>query len=279
MERDMIDTELLEKAYNMVRSEWPSTSPKYMVALGSGWSDVVESFDIAAAVDYSDIPGMGATSVAGHAGRMVLATRGGTEMLIFQGRRHIYEGVDWTPIALPVYIAKRMKVEMCLLTNAAGGIREDMKPGDLMIMIDHINMLGCNPLEGPHDPFWGPRFPDQSHVYDPELQNIMEKCGVAVERELQRGVYVATKGPTFETPAEIRACRVLGAAAVGMSTVPEAILANAVGMRVAGLSFITNLAAGILDKPLTHEEVMEVSRNEMPRLCRFFEVLFGEHLQ
>jgi len=270
----MFKTEVFERAMDLVRVRWPDMEPRIAVTLGSGWSEVVEGLDLEGSIDYSELPGLGATGVAGHAGRLVLARLDDLEILIFQGRRHLYEGVDWTPIALPIYIAKEAGVETCLLTNAAGGMAEGMEPGDLMAIEDHINMLGCNPLVGEHDPYWGPRFPDQSRVYDSDLLATLKNTGDAIGKKIHSGVYLSTLGPTFETPAEIRAYRAMGADAVGMSTVPEAILANAAGLKVAGLSFITNLAAGISETPLTHQEVMDVSEREMPKLRRYFQSFF-----
>jgi purine-nucleoside phosphorylase len=271
----MIDMQQLEAGFDYVADCWPDARPRYAVTLGSGWSAVVESLPVLDTLDYGEIPGLGATGVDGHAGRIVRVDAAAGELLIFQGRRHLYEGVGWTPIALPIYLARRMGVEVCLLTNAAGGIGEGMHAGDLMLIDDHINMLGDNPLVGPHEPFWGPRFPDQSTVYDQEFGARLLAAAAASAARMHRGVYLATKGPTFETPAEIRAYRAMGADAVGMSTVPEAILANACGMRVAGLSLISNLAAGISPTALSHREVAEAAARVMPTLCRLFAALFG----
>lgn len=262
----MIDRKTLEQALAFVRSQWPKAQPEMGLILGSGWSEVVDSFHIAAAIPYEQIPGLGKTGVVGHAGRLVLAESSGIETLIFQGRRHYYEGVGWTPIALPVFLLKSMGAKGVLITNAAGGVRDDLKPGSLMIIDDHINFLGANPLVGGHDPIWGPRFPDQSEVYNTKLRRLLALAGKARGETLPHGVYLADSGPTYESPAEIRAFRTLGADAVGMSTVPEALLANAAGLKVAGLSCITNLAAGISKQPLSHEEVTEATRNAMARM-------------
>lgn len=262
----MIERKLLEKALAFVRREWPNAQPEIGLILGSGWSDVVGGFHIASTLPYEDIPGLGKTGVAGHAGRLVLAESAGLETLIFQGRRHFYEGVGWTPIALPIFLLKSLGAKAVLITNAAGGIRADLKPGSLMIIEDHINFMGANPLAGPHDAFWGPRFPDQTEVYDITLRRLLMLAGRDAGEELARGVYLADSGPAYETPAEIRAFRALGADAVGMSTVPEAMLAKACGLRVAGLSCITNSAAGISASPLSHEEVTETTRRAMGRM-------------
>ena len=189
-----------------------------------------------------------------------------TEILIFQGRRHYYEGMGWEPVSEPVRISKMLGVETLLLTNAAGGINEDFSSGDLMALTDHINLMPGNPLLGPHDSFLGPRFPDQTEVYDPILREKLLSAGNEHGISLKQGVYLALSGPAFETPAEIRAFGKLGADAVGMSTVPEAMTANAAGLRVAAISCISNLAAGISPSPLSHEEVSETASLAMPRM-------------
>jgi purine-nucleoside phosphorylase len=215
---------------------------------------------------YSKIQGLGVPGVAGHSGRLVWAEHAGLETFIFQGRRHWYEGVGWTPVALPVFLLKRMNARVTVITNAAGGIRDDLKPGDLMILDDHINFMGSNPLIGPHREIWGPRFPDQTYLYSSRLRAVLDEVARETDIPVTHGVYLAGSGPTYETPAEVRACTALGADAVGMSTVPEAILANAAGMKVAGISCITNYAAGILDQPLSHEEVTQATATAMPRM-------------
>lgn len=259
----MIEMQPLEKALAAVQSAFPEAHPKIGMVLGSGWSDVAAAFEKLGDISYADIPGLGATGVVGHAGRLLWGRSAGIETLIFQGRRHVYEGVGWEAVAIPIYIIKQLGAKAVFLTNAAGGTRAEWSPGDLMIIDDHINMMGRTPLMGAHDPFWGPRFPDQSCVYDRELREVLARAGKEAGLHLRNGVYFAGTGPTFETPAEVRAWRALGADAVGMSTVPEAMLANAAGLRVAGLSCITNMASGILDQPLTHEEVNETTQKSM----------------
>lgn len=262
----MIDRKLLDQALAFLRTRWPKAKPTAGLILGSGWSEVVDSFNIIATIPYEEIPGLGKTGVVGHTGRLALAESSGIETLIFQGRRHFYEGVGWTPIALPVFLLKSLGAKTVLVTNAAGGVRSDLKPGSLMIIDDHINFLGSNPLVGAHDPFWGPRFPDQSEVYNARLRKLLAAAGRASGETLPHGVYLADSGPTYESPAEIRAFRTLGADAVGMSTVPEALLANAAGLQVVGLSCITNLAAGISQQALSHEEVTEATKGAMSRM-------------
>lgn len=259
----MIDNAKITPAFTAVKAAFPNAKPKIGMVLGSGWSDVAAAFEKLGDISYADIPGLGATGVIGHAGRLLWGKSAGIETLIFQGRRHFYEGVGWEPIAIPLFIIKSFGAKAVFLTNAAGGIRADWKPGDLMIIDDHINMMGATPLLGAHDPLWGPRFPDQSCVYDKKLRAVLARAGKNAGILLRNGVYCAGTGPTFETPAEVRAWRALGADAVGMSTVPEAMLANAAGLRVAGLSCITNMASGILDQPLTHQEVTETTQRVM----------------
>ncbi len=262
----MIDNAILEKAAKYVRGKWKKAAPEAGLILGSGWGDVVDGFHAIEAIDYAKIPGLGKTGVVGHSGRLVWAEYAGMETFIFQGRRHFYEGIGWTAPVLPVYLLKQFGVSRVLLTNAAGGIRADLIPGKLMIIDDHINWMGTNPLIGPHNPVWGPRFPDQSTVYDAGLRKLLEKAGKKTKIDLAHGVYLAGSGPAYETPSEIRAYRTLGADAVGMSTVPEAMVARAAGITVAGLSCITNCAAGISKNPLTHEEVTETTQVTMPKM-------------
>lgn len=261
-----MDSDLLDKAAESVASLFPAAAPECALILGSGWSDVAAAFEIIHSVDYSEIPLLGATSVQGHAGRLCLASSQGRQLLIFQGRRHWYEGDGWNPIALPIFVCLRFGVGTVLLTNAAGGIRPDLTPGSLMIIDDHINAMGCSPLIGPHHKILGPRFPDQSEVYDRDLRRIFDCCADELEQEVSHGVYVASSGPAYETPAEVAAFRSMGADAVGMSTVPEATLSNSAGMRVAGLSCISNLAAGVSEKPLTHDEVIEETNRAKDRM-------------
>jgi len=261
-----MNRDLLDEAVKAVRSRWPDAAPAAGMILGSGWSEVVEAFDIRDTIAYEEIPGLGAPGVAGHSGRLAWIEANGRQGFLFQGRRHWYEGEGWTPIAVPLFILKAFGASGVLLTNAAGGIRDGLHPGDLVILNDHINHMSENPLIGAHDSTWGPRFPDQSSVYDASLRQVAARAGAGIGEVLQEGVYLAASGPTYETPAEITAYRTLGADLVGMSTVPEAILANAAGMRVLAISCVTNYAAGISKTKLSHEEVTETTRTTMPRM-------------
>jgi purine-nucleoside phosphorylase len=244
-----------------------SEPPRCALILGSGWSGAVESMSIAEELPYDAIPGLGSTGVSGHKGRLLIGTLEGVSVLVFQGRRHWYEGLGWTPIAIPVYLAKRSGASTVLLTNAAGGITKKMQPGDLMVIQDHINMIGTNPLVGPHNPFWGPRFPDQSSIYTPALQTRLIDAAKATGARAHTGVYLATSGPVYETPSEVKSFARLGADAVGMSTVPEAILANACNLQVAAISCITNMAAGIEAATLTHDAVINETEKAATQLA------------
>jgi purine-nucleoside phosphorylase len=265
-----IDLSTLDDAVSAVKQTWPDAKPACGLILGSGWGEAVSGLP-GDEISYTDIPGLGSTGVMGHAGRLRRSSYEGLELLIFQGRRHWYEGGGWTPVILPVYLLHALGATTVLLTNASGGIHHELPPGSLMVIEDHINMLGSNPLIGPHRPALGTRFPDQSAVYDMELQNMLMVAGAD-----RRGTYVATTGPTFETPAEIKAFAAMGADAVGMSTVPEAVLANALNMRVAGLSCVCNWAAGLSQTKLTHEDVNETAEKTIPRMRRLIEALLSE---
>jgi purine-nucleoside phosphorylase len=261
-----MDMEALEYASKRVFGKLATSDATCVLILGSGWSDVANAFEVVSEMPYSEIPGMGAPGVAGHAGRLRHCRVGEDNILIFQGRRHWYEGLGWTPVALPVYIAVQARARTVFLSNAAGGIADNLVPGDLMMITDHINAMGGSPLIGAHDETWGQRFPDQSEVYRKTLRGQLTHAAAAAGTELKEGVYLATSGPSYETPAEVRAYRGLGADAVGMSTVPEAMLANAAGISVAGISCITNFAAGVSQETLGHEEVLETTRRVMPTM-------------
>ena len=243
--------------------------------LGSGLGDYPERLDNTRTLDYADIPDFPRSSVAGHRGRFVVGERFGKTVIVMQGRFHFYEGYPAGMLALGVRTMRRMGVTQLLLTNAAGGVNLSFAPGDLMLITDHINFASCNPLIGPNDDAYGVRFPDQSNVYDRALRAktaaLAEQNGIP----LQEGVYMMFSGPTFETPAEIRMARALGASAVGMSTVPEAIVASHCGIRTLGISLITNMAAGILDQPLTHEEVQETAAIASQRFTRLVDLILA----
>ncbi|MEO0420815.1 MAG: purine-nucleoside phosphorylase [Pseudomonadota bacterium] len=238
------------------------------VVLGSGLGRFGETLTLRAEIAYEDIPQFPRSTVSGHRGRLLVGDLpNGRPILCMQGRMHYYEGYSAAQIALPVRTLHALGVERMLMTNAAGGIHPDFKPGDLMRIDDHINLTGCNPLIGPNDDTLGPRFPDMSRAWDPALGEHLQRAGERSGVPLQRGVYVQVTGPSFETPAEIRMLGRLGADAVGMSTVPEAITARHLGVRIAGISLITNYAAGLQpNQTLTLEEAMEEAAAAYERL-------------
>jgi len=230
--------------------------PEIGLVLGSGLGHYADKINNPQIVRYEEIPHFPVSTVAGHAGQFVSGELNGKRVLAMQGRFHFYEGYEMAQVVFPIRVMKALGAGSLLLTNAAGGINEAFKPGDLMLITDHYNNMGTNPLIGPNDPELGERFPDMSAVYDKDYIQCARKASEEIKVDLKEGVYAANTGPVYETPAEVRALRVLGADAVGMSTVPEATAARHMGMRVIGLSCITNMAAGILDEPLSHDEVI-----------------------
>jgi purine-nucleoside phosphorylase len=251
-------------SFESVRAAMPGLRPHVVMVLGSGWLEAISGFKTLATLSYAELPGMGVPQVAGHAGQLVQAEREGLEVLVFAGRRHWYEGVGWLPIALPVALAHALGAKIVVLTNSAGAIRPAVAPGTLMVIDDHINAMGANPLLGPHDAMWGPRFPDMSRVYDAALRERLDRAAHRARVGVMHGVYMAVSGPAYETPAEVNAFRRLGADAVGMSTVPEAMLAHAAGLRVAGLSCITNAAGAT--HTLSHQEVLMQAAGAVPAM-------------
>jgi len=256
----------LLQACELLHHTWGDITPHTCLICGSGWGEIVEELSPVSAIPYEQIMGMDRTTVAGHKGNLWLAKPEGKEVLIFQGRRHFYEGAGWGPVVFPILLAHELGIRSVVLTNAAGGIREDLRPGVLMVLSDHLNFMGNNPLIGNilHPKI--PRFPDQSEVYDRALCEKIYQSSKAIGQKLHQGTYLALSGPAFETPAEIRAFAKLGADAVGMSTVPEAMVANSLGMKVAAISCISNLAAGRSTDALSHEDVQKTSEKALPRM-------------
>ena len=228
--------------------------------LGSGLGDFADSLQESVATPYTALPHWPASNVVGHAGRLVVGTVSGKRVAALSGRVHFYEGHPMATVVFATRVMGRLGVKQIILTNAAGGINTTFAQGALMIIDDHINMLGSNPLVGPNDERFGARFPDMSEVYSRRLRHVADEAARARGVAVNHGVYVAVHGPSYETPAEIRAFRTMGADAVGMSTVPEAIAARHMGMEVLGISCITNMAAGVLPQPLVHDEVVETAR-------------------
>lgn len=234
-------------------------TPEIGVILGSGLGDLAEEIEDKVTVKYEDIPNMPKSTVAGHKGQYVFGKYKGKNVVMMQGRIHYYEGHPMEILSLPIHIMKYLGAKTLLVTNAAGGVNESFNPGDLMIITDHINLAFNNPLIGENNEKIGPRFPDMSNVYDKDLVKLAEDTAKDINVDIKKGVYCMMTGPTYETPAEVRMVRILGGDAVGMSTVPDAITAKHCGMKVLGISCITNMAAGILDQPLNHKEVIETS--------------------
>jgi purine-nucleoside phosphorylase len=233
--------------------------PEVAIVLGSGLGDFANGLGAPTSLPYEAIPHWPASRVIGHAGQLVAGTAKGRRVLVLSGRVHFYEGHALSTVTFATRVLGRLGVKTLLLTNAAGGINLKFGQGALMLMDDHINLLGTNPLMGPNDERFGLRFPDMSEVYSKRLRAIAETAAAAMPLAIEHGVYIAVTGPSYETPAEIRAFRTMGADAVGMSTVPEAIVARHMGIEVLGISCITNMAAGILPQLLTQEEVMETA--------------------
>jgi purine-nucleoside phosphorylase len=245
------------------------------VVLGSGLGDFANHLGGASTISYGDIPHFPAARVMGHAGKLVVGTLAGKKVLALSGRVHVYEGHDMDTVTFAVRTMGRLGVPRLILTNAAGGISPNCARGALMVIDDHINFLGRNPLVGPNDDRLGLRFPDMTYVYSQRLRAIADETARTIGVPLQHGVYIAVLGPSYETPAEIRAFRTLGADAVGMSTVPEAIAARHMGVEVLGISCITNAAAGVFPEPLHHSEVMETTQQVKGQFIALLEGIIG----
>jgi len=260
-----------------VMTERSGIRPRVGVVLGSGLGAVADAVADATVIDYADLPGFPAPTVAGHGGRMVLGTIGAVPVAVLQGRAHVYEGGDLERIRTPIRALRAAGAEILVLTNAAGSLREEVGAGRLMLITDHINLSGVNVLTGPNDDEIGPRFPSLLDAYDPELRERLRAAALDLGTDLAEGVYIGVSGPTFETPAEIRAYGILGADAVGMSTVHETAVARHCGLRVAAVSAITNLAEGMGPEPLSHEQTLrdaQVATDSLaPLLVRFLEGL------
>lgn len=245
------------------------------VVLGSGLGDFADHLGGAVSISYGDIPHWPASRVIGHAGKLVCGTVKGRKVLALSGRVHHYEGHNLETVTFAMRAMGRLGVPRVILTNAAGGISPNCSRGALMVIDDHINLMGNNPLVGPNDDRFGLRFPDMTNIYSPRLRKIADDAAVAQGITIQHGVYVAVLGPSYETPAEIRAFRTLGADAVGMSTAPEAIVARHMQMEVLGISCITNAAAGVFPEPLHHSEVMETAQQVKGQFIALLEGIIG----
>jgi len=264
----MINYKMIDEAKQFIEKKM-NNKPTIGLILGSGLGVLAEEILNPVKIPYNEIPGFPTSTVAGHKGQLVIGDLEGKTVVAMQGRFHYYEGYSMDLVTLPVRVMKAIGVEQLIVTNAAGGINEDFKPGDLMIIKDHLNMFGSNPLIGANDDNLGVRFPDMSTAYTTELAELAEKVANDIHLKVRKGVYVGNTGPTYETPAEIHMLRTLGGDAVGMSTVPEVIVARHSEMKVLGISCISNMAAGILDQPLTHDEVMETTEQVRADFLQF----------
>ncbi|WP_153122744.1 purine-nucleoside phosphorylase [Peribacillus tepidiphilus] len=250
--------EEINQAAQFIREKLPK-QPVIGLILGSGLGVLADEIQNPIKIPYEQIPNFPTSTVQGHAGQLVIGELGGKTVLAMQGRFHFYEGYPMEKVTFPVRVMKLLGIEKLIVTNAAGGVNESFKPGDLMIISDHINNMGTNPLIGSNDERFGPRFPDMSEAYDKEFRMLAKEIASSIHLEVKEGVYIGNSGPTYETPAEVKMARIWGGDAVGMSTVPEVIVARHSGIRVLGISCITNMAAGILDQPLSHDEVIETT--------------------
>jgi purine-nucleoside phosphorylase len=250
-------------------------APKVGLILGSGLGGYADRIERARAIDYGDIPHFPRSRVAGHRGRLVLGERNGVPCAAMQGRVHMYEGHSAATAAFPARVLVALGAKVLIVTNAAGGLNPDWQPGTLMLIRDHIDMLRDHALRGPNDDRLGPRFPDMTHTYAPELRALVRETAAARGIALAEGVYVAMPGPTYETPAEVRMLQHLGADATGMSTVPEVVAARHMGARVIGISCITNQAAGITGHPLSHDEVTETANRVRTTFESLLDAILG----
>jgi purine-nucleoside phosphorylase len=270
----MAMTKILE-ASQYIQSKIPH-KPKIGIVLGSGLGIYIDQIQNKIVIPYQDIPHFKRTSVEGHSGALIVGEVNGVPVAALQGRLHAYEGYAMEDIVLPVRTIAALGIEYLFLTNASGGINPDFHPGDLVTISDHINLSGRNPLVGPNIAELGPRFPDMGNAYDKDLREILQSIGKNHHIEMKSGVYCSVLGPTYETPAEIRMLRTLGADLVGMSTVPEVIAANHLGLKVAGVACITNYAAGIKQEKLSHADVKKVAEKAMVGFATVLTETIGE---
>ena len=271
----MLMTKILE-ASQYILSKINNKKPKIGIVLGSGLGIYIDQIQNKTIIPYQDIPHFKRTSVEGHSGALIIGEVHGVTVAALQGRLHAYEGYAGEEIVLPVRTLAALGVEMVFLTNASGGINPDFHPGDLVAITDHINLSGRNPLVGPNMAELGPRFPDMGNAYDKELRDVLHSVAKSHHVEIKDGVYCSVLGPTYETPAEIRMMRIIGADLVGMSTVPEVIAANHLGLKVVGVACITNYAAGIKQEKLSHADVKKVAEKAMVGFATILTETIGE---
>ena len=269
------EREIIENSIGIIRGKTDFV-PEIGLILGSGLGDYAEQIENPVVIPYGEIPDFPVSTVAGHAGQFVLGTCKGKNVIAMQGRVHYYEGYSQRMITLPVRIMKRLGVQYMVLTNAAGGVNRNFDPGTLMMIRDHINYSGGNPLMGANLEDDGPRFPDMTRVYAAELRTRLRSAAAKKGIKLEEGVYMMFSGPCYETPAEVRLAGILGADAVGMSTVPEAIVCAHCGIPVIGISCITNFGAGILEQPLNHKEVVETAARVKKTFVELLDTILEE---
>ncbi len=257
----------IKKAANYIKKRL-NDSPEIGLILGSGLGVLAEDINNKQIIKYSDIPNFPVSTVEGHAGQLVIGNLKGKKVVTMQGRFHYYEGYSMEEIVLPVRVMKLLGIDKLIITNAAGGINLNYSPGEFMIISDHINFMAANPLRGQNLDEFGPRFPDMTEAYQKEYIELAEKIASQEGIITRKGVYIGVQGPSYETPAEINTFRKMGADAVGMSTVPEVIIANHMNIKVLGISCITNMAAGVLPEPLDHEDVMQIAEKVKPKFIK-----------
>jgi xanthosine phosphorylase len=270
-------TSPVEQAAAAVRAHAPKAAPRVGIVLGSGLGGLADRIEDAVAIPYADLPGFPRPGVHGHAGRLVLGRLGGVEVACLQGRVHTYEGQGADGVRMLIRTLSRIGCEAVVLTCAAGSLRAEVGPGSVMMITDHINLLGTNPLVGPNDDAFGPRFPGMVDAWDPELRAMLSRAAARAGVPLAEGVYCAVLGPSFETPAEVRMIRMLGADAVGMSTVPECIVARHCGLRVLGMAVVTNLAVGIGDGEVSHDQTLRAAAGAAADLERLAVAFLEEY--
>jgi purine-nucleoside phosphorylase len=271
----MTDYDKVKEAAGAIRSRIPDV-PEIGIVLGSGLGEFANGLRETVSMPYGDLPHWPASKVIGHEGKLVVGTAAGRTIAALAGRSHLYEGHDVGTVSFAVRALGLLGVKTLILTNAAGGVNTSFSQGALMVIDDHINLMGANPLVGANDDRFGPRFPDMTQVYSSRLRALADRAGKTINLLLPHGIYVALLGPSYETPAEIRYLRTIGADAVGMSTVPEAIVARHMKMDVLGISCITNMAAGVLPRPLDHDEVMETARRVRGQFVALLEGIIGQ---
>ncbi len=271
----MKEIERIDRCASELKSRFGNL-PDQAIILGSGLGDFADRLADAQALPYAEIEGFPRPTVEGHRGELIRGTLSGKPVLVMAGRFHYYEGHPLSTVVFPARVLARAGVKKLFITNAAGGVNTGFSPGDLMLISDHLNIAGTNPLMGDNLDELGPRFPDMSEVYDRDLRELAKDIAKRLGIELKEGVYAWGTGPSYETPAEVRMARALGADAVGMSTVPEAIAANHAGLKILGISLITNMAAGILDQPLHHREVVETAAKAARRFGALVEGILAE---